>query len=140
MPRRRPLQRRPAVPATEPPAAEKMTQANSAVPTPDEIVAELGAALADATSAAQPPWELEAVQVRQFVEAAAVVEWKAPGRTLGFIIAPTQPEARTFARTRRFDVVYFSADFTDDEQEKAYQRDHAQILHFVRWMRQWDPT
>ncbi len=109
-------------------------------PTPDAIVEELRAALAAAPEAALAPWALTAVHVRMFRAPAAVIEWKAPDATLGFIIAPTNPEERTFTRTRRFDVVYFSEDFEDDDQHACYQRDQSFINHFARWMKKWDPS
>jgi hypothetical protein len=58
--------------------------------------------------------------------------------TLGFIVTPTNPNERTYARTPRFDVTYFTEDVKDEEQDSIYQKARPMIDRFVGWVGRWD--
>lgn len=67
-----------------------------------------------------------------------VVSFKRDAHSLSFIVAPTDPHARAFKRTKRFDVSYFSEDVGDNEQAQIYRRDRSQIEAVAAWLRRWD--
>ena len=60
------------------------------------------------------------------------------GATLAFIVTPRDPETRVYKRTERRDVVYFSEDVPDAEQQTIYDRDKSTIDAFVAWLAAWD--
>lgn len=105
-----------------------------------QAAAELAARLAEATKSF-PAGEhrVEAVSARSLMGThLPVVKLRRGDETLSFIVAPTDPAARVYKRTKSFDVTYFSEDVPDDEQSRIYQRDRAAIDRFVAWLVAWD--
>lgn len=100
-------------------------------------------ALRDETSGLPPSrlvdWTLVSVATRFLMGAhLPVAAFARDGKTLAFIVTPTDPGARVYKRTARLDVVYFSEDAPDAEQQTIYDRDKASIDAFVTWLGEWD--
>lgn len=112
---------------------------------PSEIT-ELAEALARAlerelsTPALENPegWRLARVEARKFGIWRAHVELRTDATSLGFLVSPTDPAEPAYRRTARFDLVYFSEDVPDPEQDRIYRRDRATIDRFARWLEEWD--
>ncbi len=58
--------------------------------------------------------------------------------TLSFIVTPNDPSGRSFKRSKRFDLSYFSEDVADDAQATIYARDREQIERVGKWLQRWD--
>jgi len=67
-----------------------------------------------------------------------VAMFERQGSTLGFIVSPSIPGERAYRKSARFDVVYFSEDVADDQQQGVYDRNRAMIDHFAAWIIAWD--
>lgn len=64
-----------------------------------------------------------------------VLPFRNGDKSLCFIVTPTDPSSRVYARTAHYDVVYFSEDVPDDKQSEIYRRDRTFIDRFVAWLR-----
>ncbi len=70
-----------------------------------------------------------------------VFESEQGGDSLAFLLAPTNPAEPAYKRSKRLDIVYFSEDVADEEQDLIYQRDRPMIDAFAEWVIGWDkPT
>jgi len=104
----------------------------------DALVHELGEALGAELGTDRFPgsqgWAL--VHARPFTFWRRVADFKlAHGdRTLSFIVFPTDPNERVYARTSRLDVVYYSDDLPPSEHDALFARDGAMIDAFVAWL------
>ncbi len=67
-----------------------------------------------------------------------VVAFERDGSTLGFIVSPKDLQAPVYKRSARFDLVYFSEDVPDDQQQSVYDRNRAMIDRFAAWLIAWD--
>lgn len=67
-----------------------------------------------------------------------VVTFAREGRTLAFIVAPTNLDERVFKRSARLDITYFSEDAPDDRQQGVYDENRAMIERFSAWVLAWD--
>jgi len=83
-------------------------------------------------------WRFEGARLRTFRKTVPVVELAMEGRTLSFIVTPTDPNEPAYRRSPHYDVVYFSEDVPDHEQSKIYARDRATIDRFAAWVGAWD--
>ena len=83
-------------------------------------------------------WQCKGARLRTFRRTVPVVELVMEGRTLSFIVTPTDPAEPAYRRSPRYDVVYFSEDVPDNEQSRIYARDRATIDRFVSWVKAWD--
>ena len=83
-------------------------------------------------------WRNKGARLRTFRRTVPVVELEMEGRTLSFIVTPTNPAEPAYRRSSRYDVVYFSEDVPDSEQSRIYARDRATIDRFAAWVKAWD--
>ncbi|MRG92758.1 hypothetical protein [Polyangium spumosum] len=83
-------------------------------------------------------YRCKGARLRTFRRTVPVVELEMEGRTLSFIVTPTDPAEPAYRRSDRYDIVYFSEDVPDGEQSRIYARDRATIDHFVAWVKAWD--
>lgn len=107
----------------------------------EELVERLAAALASGLppALAREGWALHAVGLRFLMgRDLPVVALARAGASLCFIVTPTDPQARVYRRTRHLDVVYFSEDVPDDQQQGVYDRHRGTIDAFVAWLSGWD--
>lgn len=116
-------------------------------PAPIVALAEvLGGALREALDSGRlenpEGWAYAPAEPRRFgrwcVLVALAREGEAERRTLGLLVAPTDPAEPAYRRTRALDLVYFSEDVPDPEQARIYARDRATIDRFWRWLAAWD--
>lgn len=116
---------------------------SSAPPAPIVALAEaLSSALAAdlSTPSLENPegWRIAVVEPRRFGIWRALVELRTDERSLGFLISPTDPSEPAYRRTARWDLVYFSEDVPDAEQDRIYRRDRPTIDRVARWLDEWD--
>lgn len=104
----------------------------------DALVRELDEALrADLGSARFPGsqgWELVRARAFTFWRRVADIKLSQGDRTLSFIVFPTDPNERVYARTDRLDVVYYSDDLPPSRHDELFERDAAMIDAFVAWI------
>ena len=119
-------------------ALEPLTQTTAAA-----LSTQIAEALAPALGSSALPnpegWRLASVAPRYLMGMhVPVAELTREGATLAFIVTPTDPAARVYKRTRRYDLVYFSEDVPDEAQQTIYARDRATIERFAAWLARWD--
>ncbi len=105
------------------------------------IVGELRDALAEDFGTPKLPageWKVVSVEARDFRQRVPVVTLARGDTKLCFIVTPTSPREPAFKRTPRHDVIYFSEDVPDEEQDTIYRRDREMIEAFARWLVQRD--
>ncbi len=96
-------------------------------------------ASADPPSPATDGWKLQGVSARFLMgRHVPVAMFAREGSTLGFLVSPTLPGERAYRRSARFDIVYFSEDVADDQQQVVYDRHRAMIDHVAAWIIAWD--
>lgn len=84
-------------------------------------------------------WKLQGVTSRFLMgRHVPVAMFEHQGSTLGFIVSPTIAGERAYRRSARFDVVYFSEDVADDQQQGVYDRHRAMVDRFAAWVIAWD--
>jgi hypothetical protein len=94
---------------------------------------------ADPPSPATDGWKLQGVSARFLMgRHVPVAMFEREGSTLGFIVSPSIPGERAYRRSARFDIVYFSEDVADDQQQGVYDRHRAMIDRFAAWVIAWD--
>lgn len=101
-----------------------------------QLVADFGA-----TKFPAPGWQRDPAVARYFQRWTVLCKFSCPAsppHTLGFLLAPTDPEQRAYKRSKQFDIVYFSEDVADDQQALIYQRDREMIDRFAGWVVSWD--
>ena len=112
-----------------------------------ETAAALAALLQDALTRvpADPPspaadgWKLQGVSARFLMgRHVPVAMFEREGSTLGFIVSPSIVGERAYRRSARFDIVYFSEDVADDQQQGVYDRHRAMIDRVAAWVIAWD--
>jgi hypothetical protein len=112
-----------------------------------EAAGKIAALLQDALTRvpAEPPspaadgWKLQGVSARFLMgRHVPVAMFEREGSTLGFIVSPTIPGERAYRRSARFDIVYFSEDVADDQQQGVYDRHRAMIDSVAAWILAWD--
>jgi hypothetical protein len=67
-----------------------------------------------------------------------VAVFKKGDTSLSFIVTPTDASQQCFARSKNYDVTYFSTDVADDKQDDIWSRDQGMIEAFAAWIRAWD--
>lgn len=120
-----------------------MTEGAAARERAEALACLLDAALRDETRGLAPSrlggWALVSAATRFLMGAhLPVAAFARDGATLAFIVTPTDPATRVYKRTARLDVVYFSEDVPDAEQQTIYDRDKVSIDAFVAWLGEWD--
>lgn len=94
---------------------------------------------ADPPSPAIDGWTLQGVASRFLMgRHVPVAMFERAGSTLGFIVSPTIPGERAYRKSARFDIVYFSEDVADDQQQGVYDRHRAMIDRVAAWIIAWD--
>ncbi|MEC9071717.1 MAG: hypothetical protein VX938_05020, partial [Myxococcota bacterium] len=83
-------------------------------------------------------WSLDEVRLYQRWAPVVEVLLRGHGRTLGFIVCPTDEEHPAFRRTASYDLVYYSDDLAPSEHDELYLRDRETIEGFSLWLRVWD--
>lgn len=109
----------------------------------EQLVERLGAAFERGLpdTLASGGWALRAVGLRFLMgRDLPVVALERAGASLCFIVTPTDPQQRVYRRTLHLDVVYFSEDVPDDEQQGVYDRHRGTIDAFVAWLSRWDAS
>ncbi|MFS8066414.1 MAG: hypothetical protein ACMG6S_08570 [Byssovorax sp.] len=106
-----------------------------------EAAGKIAALLQDALTGAPAAdgWKLQGVSARFLMgRHVPVAMFEREGSTLGFIVSPTIPGERAYRRSARFDIVYFSEDVADDQQQGVYDRHRAMIDSVAAWIIAWD--
>jgi hypothetical protein len=84
-------------------------------------------------------WAFEGASSRFLMKTyVPVLAFRRGDDTLCFIVTPSDPSGRSFKRSARFDLSYFSEDVADDDQGKIYARDREQIERVAKWLQRWD--
>lgn len=115
----------------------------ASIPSAETLVERLGAALGSGLpdALASEGWALHEVGLRFLMgRDLPVVALARAGASLCFIVTPTDPRQRVYRRTEHLDVVYFSEDVPDDEQQGVYDRHRGTIDAFVAWLSRWDAS
>ena len=94
---------------------------------------------ADRSSPEADGWKLQGVTSRFLMgRHVPVAMFERGGSTLGFIVSPSIHGERAYRKSARFDIVYFSEDVADDQQQGVYDRHRAMIDRFAAWVVAWD--
>lgn len=84
-------------------------------------------------------WQLDKVTVQYLMgKNVPVAVFKKGETSLSFLVTPTDASQMCFARSKHYDVTYFSTDVADDKQDEIWSRDQGMIEAFAAWIRTWD--
>jgi hypothetical protein len=127
-----------------PPARDReRTSTPDSVEAIDALVDAIGVAVErDLGTAAFPNtegWQVQEVRAFTYWRRVVDIRLGTGQKQLAFIVFPSDPQEKVYARTATLDVVYYSDDMdAKDHHGHLYERDSATIDTFVAWLNAWD--